>query len=76
MTAYRQEALSCAAALADGPKRPRDLTPRNPSAPKILQRNVYGWFQRADRGIYDLTDAGREALTRWPQNNVAAALVQ
>lgn len=69
MTAYRQEALSCAAALAGGPKRPRDLKPRSPNAPKILQRNVYGWFLRTDRGIYDLTDAGREALTRWPQNS-------
>lgn len=27
MTAYRQDALKCAAALLDGPKRPRDLTP-------------------------------------------------
>lgn len=25
MTAYRQEAIACAAAMADGPKRPRDL---------------------------------------------------
>ena len=67
MTAYRQEALSCAAALADGPRRPRDLKPANPNASKILQRNVYGWFLRADRGVYDLTEAGRQALIRWPQ---------
>lgn len=69
MTAYRQEALACAAAMADGPKRPRDLRPDLPNAPKILQRNVYGWFVRAERGIYDLTDAGREALQRWPQTS-------
>lgn len=67
MTAYRQEALSCAAALADGPKRPRDLKAERPNAPRILLNNVYGWFTRVDRGIYDLTDAGREALKRWPQ---------
>lgn len=75
MTAYRQEALCCAAALADGPKRPRDLKSRSPRAPTILRRNVYGWFSRADRGIYDLTEAGRQALTRWPQglaNGIAA----
>lgn len=72
MTAYRQEALCCAAALADGPKRPRDLKPRSPRAAKILQRNVYGWFHRADRGIYDLTDAGREALIRWPQRDLVS----
>jgi hypothetical protein len=67
MTAYRQEALSCAAALADGPKRPRDLKAQRPNAPRMLLSNVYGWFIRVDRGVYDLTDAGREALNRWPQ---------
>ena len=67
MTAYRQEALSCAAAIADGPKRPRDLKALRPNAPKILLNNVYGWFVRLDRGVYDLTDTGREALKRWPQ---------
>ncbi|TIU40215.1 MAG: hypothetical protein E5W26_11005, partial [Mesorhizobium sp.] len=28
---------------------------------------VYGWFARVDRGLYDLTDAGRASLVRWPQ---------
>jgi hypothetical protein len=62
MTAYRQEALACAAALADGPKRPRDLRPVSPRAQAILHRNVYGWFIRTDRGVYALTAAGRAAL--------------
>ena len=76
MTAYRQEALSCAAALTDGPKRPRDLKSRSPNAAKILQRNVYGWFQRIDRGLYDLTKAGKEVLVKWPQTDLASALTQ
>ena len=67
MTAYRQQALICALALATGPHRPRDLKPRAPDAPKILLSNVYGWFFRAERGLYGLTDAGRAALERWPQ---------
>lgn len=67
MTAYRQDALKCAVALVEGPKRPRDLTQAVSRAPKILLDNVYGWFARVDRGVYDLTDAGREALQRWPQ---------
>jgi len=67
MTAYRQQALGCAVALVDGPLRVRDIRAGVPEAGKILQSNVYGWFERLDRGIYGLTDAGRAALARWPQ---------
>jgi hypothetical protein len=67
MTAYRQQALACAAALSEGPQRVRDLRVNCPDAGKILLHNVYGWFDRAERGIYVLTDAGRAALKRWPQ---------
>ncbi len=67
MTAYRQQALGCAAALAAGPLRVRDVRAAIPEAGKILLSNVYGWFERLDRGVYGLTDAGREALLRWPQ---------
>jgi len=71
MTAYRQNALACAAAMADGPKRPRDLKVLAEKAPKILLHNVYGWFVRSERGLYDLTDAGRAALQRWPETSLA-----
>jgi hypothetical protein len=67
MTAYRQRALACAALMANGPQRPRDLRVIAQDAAKILLRNVYGWFVRSDRGVYALTDAGRTALVRWPQ---------
>jgi hypothetical protein len=66
MTAYRQQALACAAALAAGPQRPRDLKATVPAAPAILQRNVYGWFERIARGSYGLSEAGHAALRRWP----------
>lgn len=65
MTAYRQQALLCAAALASAPGRPRDLKLAVPDAPKILQGNVYGWFVRVERGLYGLTPAGRAALVTW-----------
>ncbi len=68
MTAYRQQALACASALSDGPRRVRDLRAEMPDAAKILQRNVYGWFDRAERGVYALTKAGHAALRRWPQH--------
>jgi hypothetical protein len=67
MTAYRQQALACACALLRGPQRVRDLRKGIPDAGKILLHNVYGWFDRAERGVYGLTDAGRAALQRWPQ---------
>lgn len=66
MTAYRQQALGCAAAMKDGPVRPRDLKPAYPDAATILSRNVYGWFERVERGLYRLTSAGLAALDRWP----------
>ncbi|MET0313222.1 MAG: DUF2161 family putative PD-(D/E)XK-type phosphodiesterase [Hansschlegelia sp.] len=75
MTAYRQDALACAAALAEGPRRPRDLKAVAEQAPKILLSNVYGWFARVDRGVYMLTEAGHAALARWPQRWDAVAPV-
>ena len=45
----------------------KDLRVDIPDAGKILLHNVYGWFDRAERGIYVLTDAGHAALRRWPQ---------
>ena len=68
MTAYRQQALACAASLSGGPRRTRDIKAVVPDAPNILLRNVYGWFVRVDRGVYELTDAGKAALLRWPQS--------
>jgi hypothetical protein len=62
MTAYRQRALACAEALRDGAGRPRTLKPIAPDAGRILLRNVYGWFERVERGSYGLTPAGRDAL--------------
>jgi hypothetical protein len=67
MTAYRQQALVCAAKVGVGLQRPRDLKPLVPDAPKILHRNVYGWFERKARGVYALTEAGQAALQKWPQ---------
>jgi hypothetical protein len=65
MTAYRQQALACAAALVTGPGRLAVVKIGVPEAAKILQRNVYGWFERRERGLYALTAAGKAALMRW-----------
>ncbi len=65
MTAYRQRALECAVALSEAPLRPRDLIKAIPDAPKILLRNVYGWFVRIERGVYGLSSDGKAALVLW-----------
>ena len=66
MTAYRQQALDCAALLRTGLSRPAELRSVAPDAGQILLRNVYGWFERQRRGVYQLTPAGEAALHRWP----------
>lgn len=72
MTAYRQQSLACAALLSAGPARPADLRAVAPDAGGILVRNVYGWFERVERGVYRLTEAGEAALVRWPEAGLAA----
>ena len=68
MTAYRQRALVCAAALQAGPLSTREVKISVPDAPTILLRNVYGWFARVERGFYALTKEGKAALARWPRS--------
>jgi hypothetical protein len=64
MTAYRQEALRCAARLEAGPATVQAIRADGdvPHAGRILQTNVYGWFERVERGIYILSPRGRRAL--------------
>ncbi|HEY7244844.1 MAG TPA: DUF2161 family putative PD-(D/E)XK-type phosphodiesterase [Xanthobacteraceae bacterium] len=69
MTAYRQQALACAASLSRGPRRTCEVKAVVPNAPRILLHNVYGWFCRIERGVYALTSAGVTALSRWPQSH-------
>ena len=49
------------------PKAPARPEGHFTSRCQILLDNVYGWFARAERGVYALTDVGRAALQRWPQ---------
>ena len=68
MTAYRQEALRCAELLAaNGPMKVAALRAAGdaPKAAQILQQDVYGWFERVERGVYAITPKGREGLERF-----------
>jgi hypothetical protein len=64
MTAYRQEALRCAARLEAGPTTVRGIRAGGdvPNVGRILQSNYYGWFERVERGVYQLTARGQGAL--------------
>jgi hypothetical protein len=76
VTAYRQDALRCARALAAyGPMRVGALRTMAgvPTTARILQHNVYGWFERIERGIYGLTPAGGQALSRFAEAIPAAS---
>jgi hypothetical protein len=69
VTAYRQEALRCALLIRDGGQRTSLKALREtglvPNAASILQRDVYGWFQRVERATYVLTDRAANDLARF-----------
>jgi hypothetical protein len=55
--------MLCAEALQAGPRRPRDIKPHAPDAGKILLSNVYGWFDRVEPGLYQLSELGWKAVS-------------
>jgi hypothetical protein len=65
MTSYRQTALLCAELLSkSGPmqaKDVRDLTGVE-KAGNLMRNNYYGWFEKINRGVYELTEKGKEEL--------------
>lgn len=64
VTAYRQDALRCAAHLAaEGPTKGAVVAQATgvTNATRLMADNHYGWFQRVEKGIYGLTDTGRAA---------------
>ena len=67
VTAYRQDALRCAGHLADaGPSKGAVVARETgvEKATRLMADNHYGWFLRVEKGIYDLTDTGRDAVAR------------
>ena len=70
MTAYRQRALAIARHLQQqGPTKASHVaqTLNEPKARDILYQNVYGWFDRIDTGIYQLSPRGEKELPLWKQ---------
>lgn len=68
LTAYRQDALRVVLVLRrNGPTKASEVAVRSgvPKAGDILRRDVYGWFERAERGVYVLTPKGEAAIAEW-----------
>jgi len=68
MTAYRQRALLIARFLQEqGPTKASLIaqTIQEPKARDILYKNVYGWFDRVSRGVYELSPRGKQEITLW-----------
>ncbi len=69
MTAYRQDALRCAAVLAtSGPLAPAVVakTCGVVRAASLMRADHYGWFERVARGVYAITPKGHAALADTP----------
>ena len=65
ITSYRQEALRCAAYLAEhGPTKGAVVAKGTEvtRATRVMASNHYGWFERVNTGIYDLTALGKKAV--------------
>jgi len=68
VTGYRQDALRCAAYLAEhGASKGAQVASGAGVgvATSLMANNHYGWFERVSRGVYDLTDTGRAGLKHW-----------
>lgn len=65
VTAYRQDALRCAAHLRDhGPCKGAEVAKATDvdKATRIMRDDHYGWFERVAKGHYALTPAGASGL--------------
>lgn len=68
MTAYRQRAIAIAAYLQEnGATKAAHISKelKEPKARDILYNNVYGWFERASRGVYELSPKGVREVPLW-----------
>ncbi len=65
VTAYRQDSVKLAAHLSmAGPCRGAVVAAATgvAQATRMMADDHYGWFERVERGVYALTDRGREGL--------------
>ena len=70
MTAYKEQAIQIACCLQKyGPLAPKKLRALGTGKKtfSILYNNYYGWFERVERGIYQLSQLGEQELKEFPE---------
>lgn len=68
VTAYRQDALICARFLIGaGASRGKDVAKATgvKRATTVMRDNHYGWFEKVETGVYDITETGRAGMKDW-----------
>ncbi len=71
MTAYREQALFLCCALSEmGSGSAKELAVliemEQAKVSAMLRRNYYGWFEQPQRGVYCLTEEGKNAINQYP----------
>ncbi len=76
MTSYRQDAIRCALHLQAGPCKASVVAKATGvlRAAAQMRDDHYGWFERMERGIYQLTPMGQAALADYAE--MAAGLTE
>ncbi len=71
MTAYREMAVHIACCLIKyGPLKPKALRQLGTDAKKtttILEKNHYGWFENISRGLYGISEKGRQEAAEYAE---------
>ncbi|MBX2805584.1 MAG: hypothetical protein KTR19_06410 [Hyphomicrobiales bacterium] len=68
VTAYKQDALRCLSLLnVKGATKASEVARQSgvPTARRIMADDHYGWFDRVQTGIYDLSPKGRDAVAQF-----------
>ncbi len=68
MTAYRQDALRCVKVLFElGPTKAAEVAVVSnvEKARRLMADDHYGWFERVQTGIYELSPKGRSAFAEY-----------
>ena len=77
VTAYRQDALKCVKVLLDeGAQKASKVAVQSgiETARRIMADDHYGWFERVDRGIYQLSPKGHAASREYQRELEKLAL--